>query len=417
MTFWLLCTGISLSLYAAGGLVFVIYVARGRRAERARRTRAASASPHGRPGLSLLKPIKGEEEDLDANLESFFAQRYRPLEVVFSSVDPDDPGIVIARRVADRHPDIPARFVVSDPHYGYNPKVGNLAAALHAASYDLVFQSDANVRLDEDYLTRVVDELHSQHASLLTSLIVGCGEKSVGAAFENAHLTSFIAPGLCAARVLARVTCVIGKSMLFRKSELDTLGGIESVRNVLAEDFLIGMMYQQACRHVVLSANTVQNLNARMPVSRSLSRHSRWAKMRAVISPASFAADLAFNPVAIGLLAWAASGLHPVAGRAWLALAAGKVAVDNLAMRWFRGSSLPIRYFWITPLKDLAMAAVWGYALFSRRIQWRGTTFSVTRGSTLVPRAPTASGGRVQIGTRPTASEEVRSEEPERGSV
>ena len=42
---------------------------------------------------------------------------------------------------------------------------------------------------------------------------------------EDLQLGAMIAPGTCTALHVAGVTCVIGKSMLLRRSELEALGG------------------------------------------------------------------------------------------------------------------------------------------------------------------------------------------------
>ena len=76
----------------------------------------------------------------------------------------------------------------------------------------------------------------SERASLLSSLVSGVGERSVGAAMENLQLTAYVAPGCCAALKLANIPCVIGKSMLFRRSELRELGGLALVKDSLAEE-------------------------------------------------------------------------------------------------------------------------------------------------------------------------------------
>jgi ceramide glucosyltransferase len=178
------------------------------------------------PPLTLLKPIKGLEEELEQNLRSFFEQRYpAPLSFVFASTSPDDPGIQVARRIARQYPDTPCQFVVSDPSFGKNPKVSNLAGALCAAEHDLVLQTDANVRLRPGYLTAVVGELLGNEANLLGALVAGSGERSLGAALENVQLSTFITPGICLAYRVFKIPCVIGKSILFRKSELNAWAG------------------------------------------------------------------------------------------------------------------------------------------------------------------------------------------------
>lgn len=326
-----------------------------------------------REPISLLKPIKGVEEGLEANLESVFAQDYDgPMEIVFSSTEHDDPGIAVAREVASRHPEWDVHFVRSDATFGLNPKVANLAGAKSAARYDLLLQSDANVRLGPDYVRRVVAEMHATGASLSTSMVVGKGERSVGAALENLQLTCFITPAMATALHLAGINCVVGKSMLLRKSELDALGGLERVRDILAEDFMLGAAYQAAGKKVLLSATTIENINEDIRVSRFLSRHSRWLKMRAVIHVGGFVGDLAANPNALAALAFAASGFDPGFGALFGLVALIKIAGDAYAIRLLRDEPMPLRYLALAPLKDVLMGAVWFYSTVSRSVTWRG---------------------------------------------
>ena len=159
------------------------------------RRRTGNVSGRTLPPLSVLKPIKGTEQSLEENLRSFFEQDYPgELEIVFASEELSDPGMEVARRVAKAHPHVAARFVQSDPDFGLNPKVSNLAGAMAHARHDLVLQSDANVRVSPGYLARIVAELLDEKASLLTSIVVGSGERTVGATFENLQLTAMIAP-------------------------------------------------------------------------------------------------------------------------------------------------------------------------------------------------------------------------------
>jgi ceramide glucosyltransferase len=353
-----------------------------------RHLRSSPPRPNGDPlpPLSLLKPIKGVEEALEPNLRTFFEQDYpAPLEVVFSSSDLDDPGMAVARKVAADYPHVPTRFVQSDPSFGLNPKVANLAGALRAARHDLVLQSDANVRVRPDYARAVVSELLAQEASLLTSLVVGVGEKTPGAAMENLQLSAFIAPAVCTALHVAGVTCVIGKSMLLRKSELTELGGLEQVRDILAEDFVLGERYQSQGRTVILSRTTVENVNERIGLGRFLSRHSRWLKMRVVIHLGAFVGDLFANPVALAFLAFAASGGKPAFGALLAGLVALKVVGDAYLMRLTRGSAMRLHFLLLSPVKDLLMGAVWLYSCFSRSVRWRGVKLRFGAGSRLRP--------------------------------
>ena len=338
------------------------------------------------PPVSMLKPIKGDEEALEANLRTFFEQDYpAPIEIVFASTEADDPGIGVARRLAREYPHIPTRFVRSDPDFGLNPKVANLAGALARAKYEIVLQSDANVRVRPDYLRRVVSELEADRGALLTSMVVGAGERSVAAAMENVQLAAFIAPAMCFALRFAGITCVVGKSMLLRKRDLAELGGLEAVRDILAEDFILGERYQRAGKKVLLSSTTAENVNVDGSLERFANRHARWLKMRATIHLGGFVADMAANPTSMLLLAAIFSGLEPLFVAMFVGVAVLKAAGDALMMARTRGAALPWRYAWVSPLKDLIIGAVWFYAIFSRSVEWRGVRLRLGAGSVLRP--------------------------------
>jgi len=350
------------------------------------RGRNAQPRRQSYPPVSLLKPLKGLEEELASCLESFFLQDYPgALELVFASATRDDPALAVARALAARHPHVAVRFVLSDENWGLNPKVSNLQAALTAASHDLVLQTDANVRADADYLRQVVDELLREGGSLLSSLVTGVGERSVAAAMENLQLTAYVAPACCAALRVGGVPCVIGKSMLFRRSELRELGGLERVKDSLAEDFLLGRHYVESGRRVLLSATPIRNVNVDMPLERSINRHARWLKMRAVIHPASFVGDILANPVALATLAALADAEHPATLAYLAALLALKTCGDAYLVWRVRGVPMKLGHALCVPAKDLLMFGVWLYASVSRSVVWRGIRFRMGPDSQLLP--------------------------------
>lgn len=348
--------------------------------------RRAPGAVKALPPVSILKPLKGVEEGLEANLESFFVQRYPGrFEIVFAATEDDDPALAVARRLAARHPAIPVRFARSDEGFGLNPKVSNLRGAMRAAEHDLVLQSDANVIAQPDYLARVVEELEGQGGHLLSSLVVGVGERSAGACFENLQLGAMIVPSCCFALHYFGVPCVIGKSMLLRRSDVAKVGGLEAVRDVLAEDYLLGRMFQAAGMKVILSSTVAQNVNQDVSVDRFMSRHARWLKMRSLLHVPAFIADALANPtpwalLAIGLAAWSAT---PWIAAAALGVVLGKVGLDALALRLSRGSAMGPRAILLGPLKDLLLFSVWPYAAISRSIEWRGTKLRMGWGTKL----------------------------------
>ncbi|HKU42714.1 MAG TPA: glycosyltransferase [Polyangiales bacterium] len=342
--------------------------------------------PHRPQPLTVLKPIKGLEEELEQNLRSFFEQDYpAPLQLVFASTEPADPGMALARRVAERYPHVECRFVLSDASFGINPKVANLAGALRSAAHDLVLQTDANVRVRPGYLRALVDEFQATGASMLGALIAARGERSLGAVLDNIQISSFTTPGICLAERVAGITCVLGKSMLFRRSELEALGGLALVKDVLAEDYVLGRIYADAGKRVALSSLAVDNINVAAPVARFLGRHSRWLKMRVVVHVGGFVADLISNATFFSFLAWVASGFEAELGGLYAIVVAYKVWVDQRLVTRLRGEPFALQHALCMPLRDLILPCVWLYASVSRTTEWRGERFRLSRGSLLTP--------------------------------
>ena len=337
----------------------------------------------GLPPVSILKPLKGTEESLEDNLRSFFTQDYPAIEIVFSTSESNDPALVVARQLAAEYPHVATRFVISNPNYGLNPKVANLEGALRVARYDLVLQTDANVRAEPDYLRNVVSELVNENASLVSSLVCGTGEESIGAAMENLQLSAMIATSCCFALQYFNVTCVIGKSMLFRKSELQTVGGLHRVKDLLAEDYILGRIYEKAGLKVVLSSTQAENVNVHTPVERFFARHARWLKMRAVIHPPAFFAEFFANPVGLAAVALVLSGCDLRFLAAGLLIAFVKASMDGFVMSRTRPRPMSLRHLAIAPLKDLVLFAILPYAAISRSIEWRGSKLRLGWGSAL----------------------------------
>ena len=319
--------------------------------------------------LTVLKADQGLEEELELNLRSFFEQAYpAPLQFVFTSTEPNDPGMHLARRVAADYPALRVRFATSEAGFGVNPKVSNLAGGLRFAEHDLVLQTDANVRIRPGYLQAVVREYASTGAALLGSLIAGSGERSLGAVLDNIQLTTFTTPGICLAQELIGLPCVIGKSIVYRRSELDALGGFARVKDVLAEDYVLGQAYLQAGKRVLLSRLVVDNVNVDATLLRFLGRHSRWLKMRVVVHVGGFAADLLSNATFFVVLAAALSGVEPeLVGLAALSHRRYKMWVDSRLIKRLRGRSLAARHLLCMPLRDLLLPCVWFYARCSPR--------------------------------------------------
>jgi ceramide glucosyltransferase len=358
------------TLWTVFGAVAVWFVTRRRQA------RSSHAHAATLPALSVLKPLCGADPSLEENLESFFQQDHPNYEIVFGVESPEDPAAPVARALIARHPERRARLVVHKGVGGANPKVRNLRGMVSHAEHDLVLVSDSNIRVPPHYLSELAREYaQGERVGLVTNLVRGVADDGFGGALSSVELAGFCAAGAAMPTLLGEAL-VIGKSMLFSKSALERLGGFESVANVLAEDYVIGKMFQHAGYEVRVAPTVIDNVTTATTLRAHFDRNRRWAMLRWRIRPFAYFLEPVTSPLLILPLAWALMGSIALG---WAAL----LLVVRDVGQWILLSGP--RRAWVplvlSPIRELSALAVWFSAPFRRHVAWRGHRVRLSSGS------------------------------------
>jgi ceramide glucosyltransferase len=351
--------------------------------------RGRPAAPRRTPLVSVLKPLCGLDDDLEQNLASFARLAYPAYEVVLGVRSARDAAWPVARDAVRRWPER-FRLVVQRGEPGQNPKVNQLLTLARASAGDVLVVSDSNVRVEPGYLAEIAALLEDGAVGLVTHPIVGVGEARIGSLFDHLHLAGSIAPGVVTAKRLAARDIVVGKSMAFRRADLEAMGGFEAVKDVLAEDYVLGQRVGEVLGKAVAIARTpVQNVSARRSFGDFAARYLRWSVIqRQAVGPAQYAWLALANPLPF---AAAGAALHatPRALAALLAACALKAALDGASARALRPGGFGARQLALVPAKDLVIGAAWTAGLFRREIAWRGNRLRVGPGTRIeAPPAP-----------------------------
>jgi len=357
---------------ALGGLALsaAVYLVSASALARMRR-RSRCATPSGfEPPVSILKPLSGSDEGLEENLESFFRLDYAAYELVFSFASRDDPAFAVARRVADAHPAIDTTFVFDAREPGGNAKVNRLMAAVRHARHRFILFSDGNVRVRPDFLRRAVAPFADRRTGLVSHLFRAVGARSFASRVETLYLNGCLLPGTAAIASVLRIPCVVGKSILVSRRALEAIGGIGSLRDHLAEDYLLGRAVRAAGFRVVLSTDVIDTTEIDKTVGAVWARHRRWALMRRRLAGPLYAGE-----ILTGAFPWfvaAAVAIPTASARAAAALLLAVRWGAELELAASDGHPVSLVDAALLPVRDLgAFAAFWA-GLFGRVVRWRG---------------------------------------------
>lgn len=344
------------------------------------------------PPVSILKPLCGVDDALSQNLASFAALDYPAFEVVLGVASRRDAAWPVALAAARRWPDR-FRAVLQRGEPGRNPKVNQLVTLAREARHDVLVISDSNVRVAGDYLVEIAALLADPAVGLVTHPIAGVGERSLGSLFDHLHLAGSITPGVVAMKRLAGHDIVVGKSMALRRADLAAMGGFEAVKDVLAEDYVLGRRVSTVLgKRIAVARRPVQNVSERKTLGAFASRYRRWGVLqRRGVGVVPYAAMGLLNPVLLGTVGLAAA---PTATSA--ALLAGtcvaKAALDGAAARALRPGGFRPWQLALIPAKDLLFGAMWALGLVRTDVVWRGTRIHVGPGTRIeAPPSPARS--------------------------
>ncbi len=342
-------------------------------------------APVAHPPISILKPLKGVDLGLEENLRSFFEQDYSgEWEIVFALASSEDPARGIVERLQLAFPQVHSRLlIVGDPPYT-NAKVWSLEHLCEAAAHEIVVMADSDIRVDPRLLGVVSAEFAADpKLGVATCPYRAVGGPSVWSATEALGMNTEFIAGVLVARMLEGMHFTLGPTVVARKAAIAAIGGWPSLKDYLAEDFVLGQRVTAAGWNSILSSYVVEHRIGSEPLATNFAHRLRWNRSTRRSRPAGYIGQFFTNPLPILLATWPLTGFEP--GFLLVALML-RFTVAFATINGVVNAPLGPSFIWMLPLQDLLSFAFWVAGFFGNTIHWRGRVLDLHKDGTFTLR-------------------------------
>ncbi|KAI1302828.1 hypothetical protein EDD11_005498 [Mortierella claussenii] len=339
------------------------------------------------PGVSIIRPLRGIDCNMYENLASSFQQDYPRFEIIFSVAQVGDPAIAVVQDLMKQYPKVDARIIIGEKNIGINPKINNMIQSYETAKYDIVWVCDSNVYVDPGCMGRSVDKMMKPSVGLVHHLPFGVRPQTLGSELELMFLDTVHAKMYLFINWTGLASCVVGKSNLYRRSDLDKVGGLAAFGKYMAEDNLVATaIFNMGYKHEMTSDLAYQSLGSMTPSDYFL-RRARWTRIRKYTVTAATVVEPYIEMIGCGLVAsygfnllWNIHALNFLAFHVviWF-------LVDLSLYQALSGEKMDnIRGFLMTwCLRELAALPLYAYAVVGSTVDWRDQTFLLLRDGTV----------------------------------
>ncbi len=384
--FWfLLAVRVSLFICVLSAIVYYCIAVVGGLAWFADRRRQRAMGFSFTPPVTIFKPVRGADVEAYENFASFCRQDYPQFQLAFGVREADDPAVPIIQKLIADFPACDIELVISDREWGFNAKVSNLQNCFAKARHDVLLIVDSDIRVQPDYLRRVVAPLQRENVGMVTCLYRGTNARTFASLLENIGISSTFGPEVCSSRLLEGIAFALGSTIVMRREILERIGGFPAIADYLADDFVLGNSTAKLGYEVVLSDCVVDHVSTPDTMATMLKHQLRWGRSTRISRPWGYRGLILTYGSATSLLALLAWNFSLFA---WWLLAATMLVrflpVFIVGVYGLKDYTLA-KFFWLVPLRDLITFGVWLASFVGDEIHWRGVNFRVLPDGKLAP--------------------------------
>jgi ceramide glucosyltransferase len=335
------------------------------------------------PPVTLLKPLKGCDAEMEASLRTWFHQDYRgEIQILFGVASEDDPACAVVRRLIAEHPGRDAQLIICRESLGANAKVSSLIQLNRQARHEMIVVSDADVRVPPDLLENLLPPLCETNVGLVHCFYRLANPVTFGMRWEAVATNADFWSQVLQSRSLRPIDFALGAVMATTSTALREIGGFESLADYLADDYQLGNRIARTGRRIEFCSVVVECWEAPMTWRQVWAHQLRWARTIRVSQPVPYFFSILSNGTF-----WPAAWM--IAQPEWVALLAGgtfilaRIATALDQMEKLRGRGISRAWWWLIPLKDLLSVPIWAGSFLGNTVFWRGVRYTIRPGGRL----------------------------------
>ncbi len=314
--------------------------------------------------VTIFRPLKRGVPEIGMKLRSFL-QAVQPDDQVLMGIYEDDILTENAARAAlADFPRLDIHIISCRRDLARNPKINKLLRLAPLACHDYWIILDSEIEDAATFLPQFRSEWNSLHFPVLSAPY-----RFRKLTLTTAPVLHTLLPGLAVLQRLGKISNTVGAALAVTRSQIEKLGGWESLADELAEDYQLGHRLAQMGIPVRFSSVVVALGNdSETPLSALRQLHRISATYRRY-QPLGFAGSIVLHSMTWGLFA---AFLHPFGWIMLLLASLSRLVVCHQRARTLGWSLSLGRSLFLIPVSSLLETLFWIMAWLPLPVHWAG---------------------------------------------
>jgi len=248
----------------------------------------------------------------------------------------------------------------------------------------LYVTSDADVRVEKDYLLRMVQTLKDPQVGLASCVYLGTAHEGAGFASQLDAVGKSVemSSGVLVADMIEGTKFALGATMAVRRKSFQDAGGFDELGQFYADDFVLGNRLAAQGTGVRMATYIIRLMVQDSPFWLSFRNQLRWMQSTRRSRPwGHLGSGLTFAmPFGLLGLLWGLLSGHAGLGLLWLAAMVVNRWLQAGAILTVLGDPDRVRNALIYPLRDVLGFALWVGSYGGENFYYRGKVYKLKDG-------------------------------------